>query len=39
MTFVSTKKLEKPIPEGMSPQKAPCGLPLQDKKFGGISRV
>ena len=25
MTFVSTKKLEKPIPEGMSPQKAPCG--------------
>lgn len=27
MTFVSTKKLEKPIPEGMSPQKAPCGFP------------
>lgn len=25
MTFVSTKKLEKLIPEGMSPQKAPCG--------------
>lgn len=25
MTFVSTKKLEKPIPEGMSPQKTPCG--------------
>lgn len=25
MTFVSTKKLEKPIPEGMSPQKALCG--------------
>ena len=25
MTFVSKKKLEKPIPEGMSPQKAPCG--------------
>lgn len=25
MTFVYTKKLEKPIPEGMSPQKAPCG--------------
>lgn len=24
MTFVSTKKLEKPIPEGMSPQKTPC---------------
>lgn len=34
MTFVftksvSTKKFEKPIPEGMSPQKAPCGLPVQ----------
>lgn len=28
MTFVSTKKLEKPIPEGMSPQKAPCGSAL-----------
>ena len=25
MTFVSTKKIEKPIPEGMSPQKVPCG--------------
>lgn len=25
MTFVSTKKLEKPIPEGMSLQKTPCG--------------
>lgn len=25
MTFVSTKKFEKPIPEGMSPQKASYG--------------
>ena len=25
MTFLYTKKLEKTIPEGMSPQKAPCG--------------
>ena len=39
MTFVSTKKLEKPIPEGMSRRKHRAGLPLQDKKFGGISRV
>lgn len=27
MTFVSTKKFEKPIPEGMSPQKPLCGRP------------
>lgn len=30
MTFVATKKFEKPIPEGMSPQKKPCGLPVKN---------